>query len=104
MFAELLDAQNKNELILVENGISRFHIRRDGQCTIREILSTRLGVGSAMLATIIQRAKYRQCRTILARCPVEYEANAWWEKRGFILDRIETTRTGKQINVWIFQL
>ena len=104
MFAELIDADYKNELILIDGGIARFHIRRDGQCTIREILSQRRGCGQILLGRIIEAARTGACHSAVAKCPVDYEANDWWQKRGFVLDRVEETRTGKRLNVWHYQL
>ena len=51
-FEQLHESSNRNELILIDGGMCHWHLRRDGQLTIREIISTRPGAGSTMLDTL----------------------------------------------------
>jgi hypothetical protein len=37
---------------------------------------------------------------IVAKCPQDLASNAWYEKRGFICLRVETTRSGRKLNIW----
>ena len=37
---------------------------------------------------------------VLAKCPATLEANGWYHRRGFALAGIETTRSGKTLNLW----
>lgn len=41
---------------------------------------------------------------IVAKCPVDLAANDWYRRRGFRLDRTETTPSGRQLNVWRLDL
>lgn len=83
IFAALAEAASKDELLLVNGGMCRFHRRRDGVVVIREILvlpqSRLMGVGSDMVAEVQRRNP--GC-VIHARCPAEYEANGFWERIG----------------------
>jgi len=38
--------------------------------------------------------------SLLARCPVDLAANAWYERRGFALVATEHSKQGRGINVW----
>lgn len=97
IFESLWEASKRGELLCVDGGFCHWHKRRDGQLTIREIISTRPGAGSEMLA----RLKLVPGITkIVAKCPADLQANAFWAKKGFALVDHETTRTGRKINVW----
>ena len=52
IFETLHESAKRGELILVDGGFCHWHLRRDGQLTIREIISTRRGAGSEMLAIL----------------------------------------------------
>jgi len=99
-FERLMEARDCNELILIDGGMCHYHIRRDGQLTIREIISTKKGAGSIILEIL----KKCEVSNILAKCPVQLESNEWYKKNGFSLSRVERTRSGKDINVWILKL
>ena len=96
IFEPLWKSAKNNELILIDGGMCHWHLRRDGQLTIREIISTRPGAGAEMLAEL----KRQPARSIFAKCPVDLEANDWYKKRGFELEQVETTRTGRKLNCW----
>jgi hypothetical protein len=96
MFEQLYDSLKKGELILLDGGFCRFHLRRDGQLTIHEIISTKPGVGQAILALLQARGAAR----IVAKCPQDLESNAWYERRGFRKVKEETTPSGRILNVW----
>lgn len=97
IFVALHESASKGELLLVDDGMCRFHRRRDGSVTVREILvlphRQRKGIGRAMLTEVLARANGHIVR---ARCPLSCESgNAFWAKMGFTL--IDTAR---QINTW----
>lgn len=85
IFAALTEAANKSELILVTDGMCRFHLRRDGVVVIREIivLPFRRGTGVGRRMVDMVREKYPQ-RPLLAKCPREYDANGFWSRMGFV--------------------
>jgi ribosomal protein S18 acetylase RimI-like enzyme len=101
IFETLYGSATKEELILVEGGLCHWHLRKDGQLTIREIIVLpeyqRQGIGTAML----EELKTKGATSIFAKCPVDLiSGNAWYEKHGFTLEGIEKTRTGRKINLW----
>ena len=97
IFDALYESALRGELLLVEGGFCHWHLRRDGQLTIREIISTRRGAGSEMLAYLLCVAN---ARCIVAKCPVDLDANDWYARRGFILVNREVTASGRGLNVW----
>lgn len=100
-FEQLHDSQKRGELLLVEGGMCHWHLRRDGQLTIREILSNQTGAGSAMLDTL---KRTPGAHRIVAKCPVDLAANGWYARRGFTLAGIEQSKTGRGINVWTLSI
>lgn len=101
IFNTLYESSKRGELLLVDGGMCHWHLRRDGQLTIREIISTKPGSGNRMLE-VLKATTGAIC--IIAKCPVNLESNAWYERRGFRVDRVEMTRGGKPINVWRLDL
>jgi len=96
VFESLYESSQRGELILVEGGMCRFRIRkRDGVLVIYEIISTQPGAGSRMLEMLKAKATI-----IRAKCPQDLASNAWYEKRGFTCVEVETTRSGRLLNVW----
>lgn len=97
IFETLHDSSERGELMLVDGGMCHWHLRRDGQLTIREIISTRRGAGSQMLT----RLKWIPGATSLfAKCPADLAANEWYSRRGFVLERIEETKTERKLHCW----
>jgi hypothetical protein len=100
-FTILYEAAQRGELLLIEGGLTHFHLRRDGQLTIREIISIRPGAGNEMLALLKQ---IPGATSIFAKCPASLPANRWYEKKGFVWEGTETTRTGTILNLWRLNL
>lgn len=99
IFESLMESAKAGELLLIDGGYCRWHLRRDGTITIYEIISTRPGAGWEMLSKLIDYSK-----PITARCPERMmHANAWWRRRGFKLIATETTRGGTALNVWRYE-
>lgn len=76
------ESADKGELILLDGGMCRWHLRKDGVVVVREILvlpaCRRRGVASTMLAEVGGR---NPGRTIRAKCPAGYvDGNAFWAK------------------------
>lgn len=101
IFETLYESSKRGELILVDGGMCHWHLRRDGQLTIREIISTRPGAGSEMLETL---KSVDGATSLLAKCPVDLKANGWYRRREFILERQEVTKTKRVLNVWRLNL
>jgi len=88
-------------LILVDGGMCRWHLRRDGQLTIREIVvlpeRQGRGIGGAMLNYL---RDVRGAVSLFAKCPADLDSNEWYERMGFELEGTEKTRTGRNVNLW----
>lgn len=97
IFETLYESANRGELLLIDGGLCHWHLRRDGQLTIREIIATRRGAGSEMLEVLKRTVG---ATSIFAKCPVELAANGWYEWHGFVCEGTETTRTGREIVLW----
>ena len=103
IFETLFASAKRGELLLVDGGLCHWHLRRDGQLTIREIITTRkgIGVGIAMLNAlrIVPGAT-----SLYAKCPTDLRANMWYVTQGFTCEGIETTKTGRRVNCWRLNL
>lgn len=97
IFETLHESSQRGELLLVRGGLCHWHLRRDGQLTIREIISTRRGAGRAMLS--ILRAN-ETATSIFAKCPDHLPSNEWYKRRGFVMEATETTKSGRTLNHW----
>ena len=97
IFETLWESSKRGELILIDGGFCHWHLRRDMQITIREIISQRPGAGSEMLD---QLRRVEGALSIFAKCPTDLEANGWYERMGFELEGVEATRNGRQLNLW----
>jgi hypothetical protein len=100
-FEHLYASARRGELILVDGGMCRYHLRRDGQLTIHEILSLRPGAGMAMLDRLTAAPN---ARFLLAKCPQDLPANTWYARRGFVRTAEEITSSGRRLNVWCYWL
>lgn len=105
IFETLHESNQRGELLIVDGGMCHWHLRRDGQLTIREIIvqadRQSQGVGSTMLAEL--KSTPGAC-SLFAKCPVELAANGWYASRGFIMEGIETTKSGRQLKLWRYEL
>lgn len=97
IFETLHESSKRGELLLVDGGLCHWHLRRDGQLTIREIISQKSGQGSLMLN--ILKCKHG-ATSIFAKCPVDLPANEWYRRKGFLLEGTETTGSGRKLNLW----
>lgn len=103
IFETLHDSAKRGELLLVDGGMCHWHLRRDGQITIREIITTQkgAGIGAAMLAMLKQTPG---ATSLYAKCPTDLRANCWYGAQGFVCEGIENTKTGRRVNCWRLNL
>jgi GNAT superfamily N-acetyltransferase len=105
IFETLNESAERGELMLVDGGLCHWHLRRDGQLTIREIIvlpeRRGQGVGAALLARL--RAT-EGASSLFAKCPAELPANGWYSRMGFECEGTETTRSGRELNLWRLRL
>lgn len=67
-----MESFRRKELLLIDGGMCRWHLRRNGQITIREIFATKKGAGSHLL----ERLRYTiGASSIFAKCPSDLESN-----------------------------
>lgn len=109
IFSALDEAAQKGELLLVEGGLCRFHRRRDGWVSVREIIvlpSRRHdGVGRSLLNCVINRAgRVANIRGLVACCPADLPANGFWEQIGFRKAGTKMAPSGRRIIVWRLDL
>lgn len=97
IFEALHESAQRGELLLAEGGMCHWHLRRDGQLTIREIISTRRGAGSLMLRRLEATPG---ATSLFAKCPADLPANEWYARRGFTLEATETTKSGRKLKCW----
>ena len=101
IFETLWESAQKGELLLIQGGMCHWHLRRDGQLTIHEIIATRRGAGGEMLDALKQTPG---AITLFAKCPADLAANAWYARRGFRCEGEETTPGGRRLKLWRYQL
>lgn len=104
IFEALYEAYKKGELIMLDGGFCRWHLRRDGQITIHEILSCVPGTGTRMLEILWKIGKSRNASCIVAKCPDDLAANGWYASHGFKHAGIHETASGRTLNIWLLQL
>lgn len=101
IFETLNESAERGELVLVNDGLCHWHLRRDGQLTIREIVvlpeCRGQGIGKAILDRL---SAVEGATSIFAKCPASLPANGWYEHMGFVCEGIETTRTGRELKLW----
>jgi hypothetical protein len=103
IFQALMESNRRGELLLVQNGMCRFHIRKDGQLTIHEIIVNheRCGTGRKLLEML---KLYQGVVCIVAKCPALLDSNGWYKHMGFKPVAQEKTRAGNWLNVWRLDL
>ncbi|TFG74137.1 MAG: N-acetyltransferase [Thermodesulfobacteriales bacterium] len=105
IFQTLYFSALRGELLLVNGGFCHWHLRKDGQLTIREIIvlpkHQNEGIGTQMLEEL---KTVKGATSILSRCPADLLANKWYKNRGFVLCAKQLSRTKRKINVWRLDL
>lgn len=97
IFETLWDSAQRGELLLIDGGMCHWHLRRDGQLTIREIIATRKGAGGEMLRQLLT---VPGAASLFAKCPAGLASNDWYLRRGFVCETVETTKTGRRVNCY----
>jgi hypothetical protein len=100
-FEQMYESMKRNELLMIDGGMCHWHLRRDGQLTIREIISTKPGAGTEMLE---QLKRVPNAISLFAKCPADLPSNLWYEKRGFVCEGEEITPSGRKLKLWRYQL
>jgi hypothetical protein len=101
IFETLYESAQRGELLLINGGFCHWHLRRDGQLTIREIIATRKGAGTEILEQLKQISG---AESLFAKCPANLPANDWYDRHGFVCEGEEATRTGRRLKLWRLRL
>jgi GNAT superfamily N-acetyltransferase len=106
IFEVLFASSKRGELTLVDGGLCHWHLRKDGQITIREIIvvpeKQGIGIASRMLEKL---EKVKGATSIFAKCPTDLSiANRWYKAKGFDLAATEITRSGRELKHWRLEL
>jgi GNAT superfamily N-acetyltransferase len=104
IFEALAEAADAGELLLAEGGLCHFHRRKDGAVTIREIIILpnyrRRGLGRHLVDKVKREA---HAGVVVAKCPADLPANAFWDAVGFRRAGEGRTRTGRGFTTWRWQ-
>lgn len=101
IFEPLMESADRGELILIDGGFCHWHLRKDGQLTIREIIVLpvwqRMGIGTMILEQLKQTLG---ATSIFAKCPADLPSNLWYKARGFQDEGTEFTKSGRSLRKW----
>jgi GNAT superfamily N-acetyltransferase len=103
IFEALSEACERGELVLEDGALCRFHLRRDGTLTVRELLVLPRRRGEGRARRLVEHLRIRQrhaARRMVAKCPADLPANGFWEHLGFRLERQEAGK--RPVNVWVW--
>lgn len=102
IFETLMESADRGELILWPGGLLHYHLRRDGQLTIREIIvlpgERCKGIGRLMLQAM--KSHHPEALSVFAKCPADLPSNGWYARMGFVMEGTETTKSGRRLNRW----
>lgn len=105
IFNALYKSSQKGELIIEKGGMCHWHLRKNGQITIREIIVLpeyqRMYIGTNILKSL---KSVKGAKSIFSKCPAELPANNWYKKMKFELVGQSYTSTGRKMNHWELSL
>lgn len=105
IFHQLYESSIRGELLLVDGGICHWHLRKDGQITIREIIVLPEKQGNDIGSKILDALKrIPGGKSIVARCPSDLPSNLWYKKKGFKQIGKQITKSGKTVYIWKLSL
>lgn len=98
IFEPLNDSNQRGEFY---GAMCHWHLRRDGQITIREIIVEQSEQGNGLGRAMIERLKAVPGATSLyANCPADLPSNAFYRRLGFVLESQTPTGRGRPMNQW----
>jgi ribosomal protein S18 acetylase RimI-like enzyme len=101
IFETLMDGMKKEEVLFVNGGMCHWHLRKDGQITIYEIMVMPGFRGQGIGTSMIDRLKaINGATSIFVKCPADLPANGWYYHYGFSLEGEETTKSGRGLKLW----
>ena len=100
---EVFVAQNSKDVI----GFVEYHHRRDDQTTLYHIAvqsgHRRQGIGRQLVDALVRDAGERNKQYIQLKCPLDLEANEFYEGLGFICVDIQPNKH-RELAIWHFLL
>lgn len=98
IFQPLHESNLKGEFF---GAVCHWHLRRDGQITIREIIVETSAQGKGQGAAFIERLKQVPgAKSIFANCPADLPSSNFYAHLGFDLIGQEPTKSGRAMNQW----
>lgn len=104
----LANSIDRGEVFIAENGIGivgfvEYHHRRDSQTTLYHIAvhsdHRRQGIGRQLVDALIRDAAQCNKRVIQLKCPVDLQANEFYERLGFSQIDVQPGRN-RDLAVW----
>jgi N-acetylglutamate synthase-like GNAT family acetyltransferase len=108
----LFESIKNGQLMVAERsgqkvGFIQFHHRRDGQTTIHNIIVAPdqhgKGIGSALISYLSKRCRALGQHSIALKCPVNLNANSFYERVGFTIVAQEPGKL-RSLNIWRLSL
>lgn len=101
--SELLVAENSKGIV----GFVEYHHRRDEQTTLYHIAvqhdHRQLNIGRQLVEALLSEARQHGKSRIQLKCPVDLEANEFYERLGFTRVEVQPGK-GRSLVVWRFGL
>lgn len=102
IFEPLHESNQRGELF---GAVCHWHLRRDGQVTIREIIVEQGAQGLGQGRQFIDRLKtVSGAASLFANCPADLPSNGFYEHLGFTLESQIPTKSGRPMNQWRLKL
>jgi len=106
--AALEEAVKEQRLFVADStssviGFVHFRCRKDGVAVIYEIAVAkdwqRKGIGRKLVEAVVEHARKQGCTTLRLKCPIDLEANKFYQRMGFRLVGVEEGKL-RRLNVW----
>lgn len=98
IFEPLHESNKRGEFF---GAMCHWHLRRDGQVTIREIIVEQNEQGHGQGKLFIERLKnIPNAKSLFANCPADLPSNNFYKHLGFVLESKNPTKSGRPMNQW----
>ena len=98
IFEPLHESNQRGEFF---GSMCHWHLRRDGQITIREIIVEQNEQRNGLGKLFIKRLKsVPGAKSLFANCPADLPSNEFYKALGFKLESQNPTKNGRLMNQW----
>ena len=98
IFEPLHESNQRGELF---GAMCHWHLRRDGQITIREIIVEQGKQGEGRGKAFVSRlSQVPGATSLYANCPADLPSNGFYQAMGFVLESQTPTKSGRAMNQW----